>query len=122
MITVEKLESNGYRKFVDTSKLSGTIEQDPYKVTWQKCVRDDKGKKYFINIELWDFKNSQYADRVNIEDKSFPSWSQMEFQNEQNFRVSLFYNKEQSLDDVEAWYEKQWKINEAAYYELNEDA
>ena len=124
MINVQTLESNGYTKFIDNHKLgSSTIENSPYKGSWQKCIRDDYGKKYFIQVEMWDFKNSEFSDRIQSNpEPSFPSWVQFELPEEQNVKIELFHKENQSLEELEAWFEKQWEVNDAEYYELNEYA
>lgn len=112
MITINELEKNGYRKFIDSFKEKYNYDgHSPYKGTWQKAISDDKGKKYFINIEYWHTINLLKEVK-----NSFLSYSHMEDNNEKSFNTELMTNK--SLKEIEVFFENQWKNNNCKYYEL----
>lgn len=117
MISVEVLEKAGYTRFSDQFKRSENLSNDPYKGTWQKCIRDDKGKKYFINIEKWDFADSSLKDRFN--GYKLPSYSaHAQFDGpDGTFNVQLLSAEGRTLQAIENWFEKQWKMNECDHYE-----
>ena len=126
-LSIETLEKNEYRKFIDQFKIcketsSSTKElspDDPYKGTWQKCFRDELGKKYFINVEVWDFQNSVFNNRIQAKEISFSANSQMETYSKQTFNCQLLSIK--TLEDLENFFETQWTSNVCKYYELFED-
>ena len=121
-INIIELEKNGYRKFNDQFKRSKDLSesQDPYKGTWQKCIRDEKGKKYFINIQMWDFANSWVSDRNLAREASYQADVQFTLQDETNFNLELLSIQNKTLIEVEQWFEKAWRIHECEYYEKYE--
>ena len=118
MLTVQLLEKAGYKYFRDSTKPSPLCFNDPYKGTWQKRFDDEKGKKYFINIEMWHFADSDFADRYKGVAPSFTSNTQFRSE-EQTFNIELFHEESRTLEQIEAWFENVWKtVANSAYYEL----
>ena len=52
MITEEYIKSKGYTRYNPTD-----FDKDIVLARYQKCFRDDKGKKYFINALKIDIGN-----------------------------------------------------------------
>lgn len=122
MLNDQVLKDGGYQLFKDQFRRSKelTDSQDAYKGTWQKCIRDNEGKKYFINIEKWDFANSCFADRNLGRVPSFGANAQLTMANGDNFNVEYLSVGDKTLVEIEAWFEKQWKLNECNHYEKYE--
>jgi hypothetical protein len=112
MITIQDLVKSGYQKFDDSLKK----ESKPYyRGTYQLCVRDEIGKKYFINIEHWNFPSA------GIDQDSFHAHCQFNSHstNSPTFDASLFVSNLE-IKQVEAWYENLWLKLEVEYYEKEE--
>ena len=124
MITTEELESHEYRKFMDQFKEREGVSADnnAYKGTWQKRFTDKNGVMYFINLEKWDFLNSQFASLVKQQEVTFSGYAQFTLPSGHDFRVELLSAQDKSLMEIEAFFAKQWRINECLHYEkFNED-
>lgn len=118
MITEKQLKELGYNKFMDQFKSHKDLSNDPYKGTYQKSVRDEKGIKYFVNIEVWDFANSSLATSSNFKNKpvSFQAHSQVEDKTSMTINLEIMVG-EKSVKEVEDWFEKAWTILDCKYYE-----
>lgn len=118
MITLMELEKNGYRKFMDSMKSQKDLspEEDAYKGTWQKCIRTSLGKKYFVNIDHWDFFNSRWKNKNIDRAPSFSAHAQLESK-DGVFNVELIKCEHKTVESVESWFEKQWQGNGCKYYE-----
>lgn len=123
-LSIEIMEKEGFRKFIDQFKVSKELGStslhldlsDPYKGTWQKCYSNDLGKKYFINIEVWDFSNSPFNKKAPI---SFTAWCQFETHEGQSFNCQLLSAK--TVEDTESFFENQWINNVCKHYETYEE-
>jgi hypothetical protein len=120
MMNISTLEAQGYHRFEDQFKKDARVQKDPYKGTWQKCFRDHLGKKYFINIEMWDFQDSDFAYKNLAKEPSYQAHAQFESK-DGTFNVELLSVQNKTLKEVEAWFEKQWSQNECFYYEKHEE-
>lgn len=121
MISQYELKQSGYHLFVDNSKRKNefTPEEDAYKGTWQKCIRDNKGQKFFVNIDHWDFANSRFAYKNKNDGPTFEAHSQLR-STEGTFNVTLLSCQHKTISEVEWWIEKQWIGNGCEYYEKND--
>lgn len=66
-MTREELINAGYNRY-DPAPISNECITDLY----QKCVKDDIGKKYYINVNRWDFtpcgqKNNPIGYECNVQ-------------------------------------------------------
>lgn len=120
MLTIEQLEKAGYKRYSDNTKRTQNCVNDPYKGTWQKRFDDERGKKYFINIAMWnfwdsDFKNSYMGDNG----PDFQAYTQFNGDNDFTFNVELLHNAGRDLKAIEMWFEKMWvEIGDSNYYEF----
>lgn len=103
----EKLIANGYKKYVSHSnqvfKNTDTL--------YQKCVSDEIGKRYFINI--W------YYPETTINGHTIKEGVQMEAQFTDRNDVNV--NLEVLTDDIryiEDFFEEFWNDNDCGYYEM----
>lgn len=124
MITIASLEQNGYRYYENAFKRSPdlTPAQDPYKGLYQKCIRDNQGKKYFINFHAWDFANSFASDRNVGREVSLQAEAQFTLPNGDNINVEYLSAQRRTLAEIEAWFENAWSFMGAQHYEKNEVA
>ena len=116
-ITVETLISNGYKKYVDSFKLDGDSSAlSPYKGSYQKIVYGEKGKKYFINFDVYDFKNSRFSRTdMNFEIK-ISAHAQFESKDVGTINFELLDCNQKSLVQVEQWFEKMWMTSNCKHY------
>lgn len=119
-LSVKTLEENGYHMFVNSFKTMDRTNRispsDAYKGTWQKCFRDEKGKRYFINISLWDFTG--ISGTLSSSGPSFCSDAQFNDKKGECFNLELLSNKEQTLQSIETFFEKAWIRMGCEYYEM----
>lgn len=120
-VSIENLEKSGYRKYIDSMKSAQgqeLLSNHPYKGSWQKRIADDKGIKYFINIDLYDFGDSDFKNRIPVAPKNFSAHSQFEIE-EEDFHVNfeLLDIKDKTIEFVENLFEKQWKAHNSIYSE-----
>jgi len=101
MITKKDLKLEGYHEYT-TNK-------------FQKCIKDSCGKRYFINIEYYNFKIQNHIEKG--------------FDIELQFQNTIFENKEICIDinlvsglltviEVETLLEKIWLTLGLPYYEV----
>ena len=57
IINPKLLEENGYKQYTDS-----LADKNTYVGSWQKCVRNEYGKAYFINFNFSDM--SYYYNRM----------------------------------------------------------
>ena len=50
----EYYESLGFKKYINNYNKVGIV------ANYQKCIKDKIGKKYFIDIDLWDFRELEH--------------------------------------------------------------
>ena len=108
MLTLEDFLNNGYKRFS-----SSNINYSEYGL--QKCVSDGKGKKYHINVWVYDCSKYPKVDKqhwirfapdVQLSNKNF------------RFDTGLFQNDETTVSSIEQFYEDIWVKMECNYYEL----
>lgn len=120
MINKKILEENGYYFYEDSMKRKQgeSLSSSPYKGSWQKKIKDDKGVKYSINIDLYDFKDSDFRDRVPANSKpSYSAHTQLSILEDTNVNFEVLSVTNFTIEELESLFEKQWKFNEAKYYE-----
>lgn len=103
-ITHEYLMSKGYREYKP-------ISIDHCDKRYQKRFDDEVGKKYYIDIEMYDFSKYgktnnpiQYQPEINL--------------NQENGIGSIritFWNDD--IDEIEKWCENYWQSGDWDYYE-----
>jgi hypothetical protein len=124
MITIASLQENGYRYFDHAFKRSPNLSaaQDPYKGLYQKCIRDTKGKKYFINFHCWDFANS-FVGYQNVDrEMGFEGDIQLTLPNGDSVNIEYLGAGKRTVVEIETWFESVWQSLGAQYYEEYEVA
>lgn len=111
MITVEKLKENGYRFFKEVGHMS---DNRGFFGLYQKCIKDNVGKKYFINVYHWNLgKVIPHAeDRDSFEvDLGF------DLPNDDYVSLKLHSRKSHTIEFIEQWSEDTWRNLFGLYYE-----
>jgi len=120
MIDNKILEENGYRFYEDSMKRNQgeSLSSSPYKGSWQKKIKDNKGIKYFISIDLYDFKDSDLRDRVpENTNPNYSAHTQLSIMDDTNVNFEVLSVTNFTIEELESLFERQWKLNEANYYE-----
>lgn len=113
------LSENGYMKYTDNLK-----DKETYIGSWQKCVRNEYGKAYFINFNFHD--NSYYYNfsREHLITANPFSWeADLQFNDmdeEMTINVKIF-SSNKDLESVEKFCDKLFKKMEFQNYEYWED-
>ena len=115
----ENLLENGYKKFKPHLK-------DSFTESYQKCIRDDIGKKYFINFYYHPdqlFRNNQvWKSRLELEIQFNKVYKKKEY----TYNLTMFsmykVNKEKihimhPLNEIEELVEDMFKKQKFEYYE-----
>lgn len=109
MLTVEDFLEAGYKRFEQT------YNSADYGL--QKCIRDDKGKKYYITVFVYEhFKNEYFKSVPNMQRFSFSPNVQYKEKDENGITtdVSLIVDySNTSIKAIEDRFEMLWK---ALYY------
>lgn len=108
-ITRESLLEHGYKAFTQKSIKEYTDQH------YQKCIRDERGKKYYITVSEWD--NRQYQDRFKIDDFSYEPDVQFTDANGTTFNVEMLSPK--SVGEMEKFFDSLWYAMCCEYYEGN---
>ena len=61
-ITEEILIENGYTRYIDGMKKDES-SNSPYKFSYQKLLKRELDTEVFINLDYWDFKNSDLGNQ-----------------------------------------------------------
>lgn len=115
MITEEYIKSKGYTRYNPTD-----FDKDIVLARYQKCFRDDKGKKYFINAlkidmrfipedrrdEYWKPYHFEYDLQVSVDDDEKP--------------INLQFFSNWTLDKVEEFVEDFFVKMNINYYEIDD--
>ena len=107
----EKLIAAGYLRYPhnysDGSKKCNTD-------LFQKCIRNEYGKKYFININRWDFSliHPRYSGEVR-----YGATVQFTKKNGDAINVDYLSVQSDNLKEVEKFYEDMWDTGWFDYYE-----
>ena len=113
-LTPEDWIAQGYKKFTSNFKPHATFGL-------QKRFDDEVGKRYFINV--WVYDNTTYMDR-------YEGWSHWSFQPEVQFNTTLentfdvtLHHKNNEkwgvtpIEQVEEFFNVMWNITKCGYYE-----
>ena len=80
----------------------------------QKCIRNEHGKKYFINVNMFDMRRFN-KNIESLSDFAYDADVQFNTVDEETFEVKLFevINPKQ----VENFFERVWKNMTCEYYD-----
>ena len=79
---------------------------------FQKCVKDDVGKRYFINVRRWDF--SIYSHRPEDNNRFEAT---VQFDRKDGIVINLDILNPESVEEVEKVYAEAWETGVYEYYE-----
>jgi hypothetical protein len=105
-----KAEERGYKPYVDHLKADRNKTSDFYLGSVQKCIRDEKGIKFFVNIDMFDIGylgvpglsvSAEIQYNSHSDDKPFV-----------DVRRAV-----DDLDETEAFFDHMWKVMKFDYYE-----
>lgn len=111
IMNIESLVAYGFKEYTKHS-------MDHFDRVWQYCVKDKKGKKYFVNVRLWCF--SKYSQPDNVVHDSFDSSCQFDLRGPKTFDVSCSVNN-MTPSQVIDWYENIFNRLNCHYYEVYEN-
>lgn len=100
--------NNGFKEFTPPSLRSyiGVTTM------FQKCYHDEKGKKYFINIKVWDWT---YTDKV---DENFTIEFEGQYYQKGTHNAVNFTFIDWTLTEVETWLDGLFAAGFLEHYEL----
>ncbi|QSF43489.1 hypothetical protein [Paenibacillus tianjinensis] len=102
-ITELLLKEKGYNAYSAAFR----IDNPAYVQSWQK-VFYDRGNKYYIDIDQFDFtKVPQYKIPY---DKAFGAHAQFITEEDETFNIEYFINKDTDLIDVELFFRKVFDV------------
>lgn len=76
---------------------------------FQKCITDEKGKRYFINVTRWDF--SPYEQNYVRYDAS------VQFETKSGLTVNMDCLDGWAIEEMEKYYADLWDLGWFDYYE-----
>lgn len=103
----------GYKQYRPTQFHSRWVSR-----CWQKRFDDERGKKYFIDINEWDNHDmkARMSRPEDCPDYSYEYEMQM-YAKDTHDAVNLTFLSSWTLDRVEEFVEKLWATGEFDYYE-----
>lgn len=107
-MTKEDLINAGYTRY-DPPRFKDCVTD-----IFQKCIKDDIGKRYFITVERWDYSGIS-AQGAAIS-PHFQWWNQMTYKsNGETVEIECFHGW--SIEDAEKFYADLWRTGWFKYYE-----
>lgn len=110
MITREDLIASGYKPF--TSKILSQYSDKGY----QKCLRDEKGKKYYITLIEYDW--DQFPEAVQQKGYRYSYAPETQFNTQDGTVFDLQMLSPESIEQMEVFFEDVWTKMNCQYYEL----
>lgn len=106
-MTKQELIDAGYNRFEPAP-----IDNECITDLFQKCVTDDVGKKYFINVKRWDFSiHGQRNDPIGYE-------TEVQFRHISNGEYTdIVCLDGWSIKDTEKYFADLWNTGMFRYYE-----
>jgi hypothetical protein len=112
MIIQEKLLAAGYKKSVSshykTFKSTDTL--------YQKCIRDELGKRYYINA--WYYSYADYPQIPETESVEFEVQFKKKGSDDAIMDVTLFTK---DIKEAETYFAFMWKQLDLGYYEWEDE-
>lgn len=81
-MTIDELISYGFKEWPINPQL------DKHDRQWQYCVRDEFGKKFFVQVRLWQFSRYATPSNPSIPD-GFDAYCQFDMNGPKTFNVDL---------------------------------
>jgi len=109
MLTVDDFIKAGYKRFK-----SGDWNSSDFGL--QKLYSDEKGKKYFITLWVYDF--SKYKNFTDENKIRFSPDVQFSMNNgERRITINLCINDDDTVEYIEKFYEDLWNSFNCDYYQ-----
>lgn len=105
-MTREELIEAGYERF-DPAPISNECITDLY----QKCIKDDVGKRYYISVNRWDFSNFGKENPIGYE-------TEVQFRHKETGQhTDIVCLDGWSVSDMEKYYADLWYTGMFRYYD-----
>ena len=108
-MTDKELIALGFKEYPPTR-----FDSDGIEGCFQKRYDDDKGKKYFININKW--KEWRHPHTNEVEPPNYEYTSQLYKKNGHD-PLNLLFHSSWTLEDVEKYMEALWNTGLFEHYE-----
>lgn len=89
-------------------------DNDSVECIYQKCYKDDIGKKYFINIKKWKPWTHPYTEAV--QPTTYEYGIQL-YKKDSHDAINLLFHSTWKLTDVEMYLDAMWNTGLFDYYE-----
>ncbi len=101
MLTIQNWLDAGYKRY--NQRIRGA------EFLLQKCISDHSGRKYFIDVLVYNWKEFQ-SSNLHLPDYSFQPEIQFRFEDDSQptINVSLILSKQHTIETVEKEFEKIW--------------
>ena len=109
MLTEQDFINQGYKKF--TQKF---LNQADFGL--QKLIKDEKGKKYYITVYVFDF--SKFPGYTHEQRYSFQPDVQFKTQSGEYLNISMILNTDTDIPTIERYFEEIFEKMNIQYYEL----
>lgn len=112
MLTVQDWVDAGYRAYRQkTHNLSDYL--------LQKCISDEKGKMFYINVWVYEHFNKEYfKNNPHLAEVGFSPEVQFQREGKATMDCSLILNTDSTVQEVEQEFYDLWVAVKADYYEL----
>ena len=114
-MTKQELIDYGFRPYQPNLQF-----RDRFDEGWQFCQRDGLGKKFFVNIQFWDF--AKYSNSIHTVDSGWDAWVQFDMYGHRTYNVHLNSVRDMTPAEVVDWFENIWIKMRAVYYERYDHA
>lgn len=111
MLTAQDFIDKGYKQFKQTNWNHSDFGL-------QKCVYDDKGKKYYITV--WAYDWTKHPELHTISPMSFEPDLQFKLPEGLSMNFQLLLNNDSTVDQIETKVEEIWIKLGCLHYELYE--
>lgn len=111
IMKIEDLLSYGFKEWPINPKI------DKHERHWQFCYRDKIGKKFYVQVRLWEFSKHSTSDRI-VHD-SFDAYCQFDMNGRKTFNVD-FCVSDMVPSQVVDWVNDMFEKMNCTYYEKDE--
>ena len=111
---LEEARQLGYKTYVNTLKAADDRTTPGFYLgSVQRCIRDDVGKRYFIDIDMYNLG----AIGANLP-RQFSATASVQFHiRDSHERVTDITLSHESFDDTESFFDAVWRKMRFGYYE-----
>lgn len=86
---------------------------------FEKCIKDEYGKCYFIHVNRWDFSRYERNGRINL---NYESTVQFNLKDGGTINVDgLYIGTDWTIEKMEQFYANLWDSGMFKYYEVREE-